>query len=244
MKVALAQVRSETGAVERNVGRHLAALHQLDPGEADLVVFPELSLSNYDPDVAAASAVGPDDDRVAPLRRFADEAGVAVAVGAPLASEGKPQIALLVFVPGRAPVVVGKRHLHGDEVPFFSPADAGPSVLALAVPVGVAICYEVSVAAHADALVEAGAAVYLASVAKTPGGVAAARAALSATATRHGVPALMVNSVGTCEGKRSGGGSLVLDRAGRLVGQLGDAEEAFLVYDTEDGTTSAASIRL
>lgn len=248
MRIGLAQIRSEKGAVERNVRRHLAVLRQLSPGAADLVVFPELSLSNYDPDVAAASAVRPEDDRIAPIRRFASETGVAVAVGAPvrsddpLASEEKPRIVLLVFPPGRPPVVVEKRYLHEDEVPFFSSADAGPSVLDFAVPVGVAICYEITVAAHADALIGAGAAVYLASVAKTSEGVTAAHAALSETAKRHDVPALMVNSVGTCEGKPAGGGSLALDREGRLVCQLGDAEEAFLVYDTEGGTASAAPI--
>ena len=248
MRICLAQVRSETGAVDRNVSRHLAVLGQLAPGAADLVVFPELSLSNYDPEVAGPSAVRPDDDRLAPLQRFADETGTAVAVGAPLRSDDptgapeKPRIALLVFGPGRRPVVVAKTHLHADEAPYFSPSGAGPSVLDLPVPVGVAICYEVTVAAHADALVEAGAAVYLASVAKTPAGVAAARATLAETARRHGVPALMVNSVGTCEGERAGGGSLVIDREGRLVHQLGASDESLLVYDTESGTATVLRI--
>ena len=242
MKVGLAQVRSETGAVGRNVRRHLSALRRLDPSAADLIVFPELSLSNYDPGVAAASALSPEDGRLDPLRAFADESGVAVAVGAPLAAEGRPQIAALVFVPGGPPVVVGKRWLHEDEAPFFSPAAPGVSVLGLAVPVGVAICYEVTVAAHAAALVEAGAAVYVASVAKTPRGVTAARAALSETARRHRIPALMANSVGTCEGEPAGGGSMVIGREGRLLRQLNGSDEAVLVYDTEDEATTVWAV--
>ncbi|MEM8998599.1 MAG: carbon-nitrogen hydrolase family protein, partial [Acidobacteriota bacterium] len=237
--IGLAQIRSETGAIERNVRLHLSVLHQLGPGAVDLVVFPELSLSNYDPTVAKACAVHPKDDRLAPLRSFAEGTGIAVAVGAPLAAQDKPQIALLTFTPGGPPRVVGKRYLHEDETPFFAPSRSSAAVLHLAVPIGVAICYEISVATHTKALIDAGASVYLASVAKTLRGVVGARDTLSETARQHRVPALMVNSVGTCEGKKAGGGSMVIDREGRLVGRLGDTEEAVLFYDTESGEAAA-----
>ena len=240
MIVALAQVRSETGQVQRNVDRHLAALESLGP--ADLVAFPELSLSNYAPEVAEAVALTPDDARLAPLRRHADATGTALAVGAPIRTPGKPAIGLIAFVPGAAPVVIGKGHLHPDEAPTFSPAADGPGVLDLAVRVGVAICYELSVPAHADALVAGGAAVYLASVAKTPRGVEAARAALAATARRHGVPALLVNSVGTCEGVPAGGGSFALDAAGRLLARLGPEAEGALRVDVARQTAEAARL--
>ena len=239
MTVCLAQVRSETGRVQANVDHHLAVLDALGPGRADLVAFPELSLSNYDPAAAGAAAVEPDDGRLLAFQRWADATGCAVAVGAPLRTAGRPHIAMLVFAAGRRPVVVGKRHLHADEAPFFSPFEGGVGVLDLAARVGVAICYEVAVPEHAAAVAAAGAAVYLASVAKTPGGVARAQAALAETARRHALPALMVNAVGTCEGRPAGGGSAVLDRSGRLLARLGPAAEGLLVYDTEKETASA-----
>jgi len=40
---------------------------------ADLVAFPELSLSNYDPEIADAVAITSDDHRLAVFRAFADE---------------------------------------------------------------------------------------------------------------------------------------------------------------------------
>lgn len=242
MKICLAQIRSRSGEVERNVERHLGVLRGLEPGAPDLVVFPELSLTNYDPGVAAALAMRPSDERLAVFQRHADERGTAVAVGAPLRGVGKPIIAVFVFAPGRAPVVVGKRHLHADEVACFSAAGGSPTVLELGARVGVAICYEVSVAAHAAALARGGADIYLASVAKTPRGVAEAEVALSAIARRHGIPALLVNSVGTCEAETAGGRSMVIDREGRLLRRLGGAEEGLLVYDTETETASELPI--
>lgn len=42
----------------------MALLRILEPSSGDLVVFPELSLSNYDPDVADSVAIEPDHRRL------------------------------------------------------------------------------------------------------------------------------------------------------------------------------------
>lgn len=242
MKVCLAQVRSEKGAIERNVAHHVCVLAALEAGQADLVVFPELSLTNYAPDVAADVALAPGDRRLDPLRRLAEETGTTIAAGAPVKTVGRPLIALLVFAPGGETTVIGKRHLHADELPYFTPSPGSPGFLDVGTRVGVAICYEISVAEHTDALVAGGAALYLASVAKTVRGVAGARATLAETARRHRLPALMVNAVGTCEGKRAGGGTMAVDPSGALVARLGSSAEGLLIYDTETrkGATAPA----
>lgn len=236
MKVCLAQVQSEKGAIQRNVEHHMAVLRTLEPGTADLVVFPELSLSNYDPDVAGDVAVDPADDRLDIVQRFADETGTAVTVGAPLRTPGKPLIAMVVFGLGWDLAVVGKCHLHVDEVPYFSPSEDGEGVLDLA--------HRIGVAEHTEALMAEGATLYLASVAKTRSSIAEARTVLSETARRYGVPALMVNSVGTCEGKPSGGGSMAIDRSGHLLAQLEGSAEGLLTYDAEARTAAAMPVGL
>lgn len=240
MKVCLAQVRSEKGDIQHNIDHHQAVLQSLEPGSADLVVFPELSLSNYDPDVAGSLSIELDDRRLSTFRRLADEMGTTLAVGAPVKTSSKPLIAMLVFAPGGERVVIGKRHLHADEIPYFSPSEGGVGILEMAIRIGIAICYEISVVEHIEAVVAGGATLYVASVAKTPEGVAEATATLRRTAQKHRVPVLMVNSVGTCEGKQAGGGSMIIDEQGRLVAQLESSTEGLLVYDTE--TRSAATI--
>src|SRR5262245_10053542 len=47
MKVALAQITPKLGDVEANLARHLDALRRARARKADLVVFPELSLTGY-----------------------------------------------------------------------------------------------------------------------------------------------------------------------------------------------------
>lgn len=217
----------------------MAVLRSLEPGAADLVIFPELSLSNYDPEIADAVAITPDDHRLTVFQAFADETGLAIAVGAPLKTAGKPLIAMLVFAPGCDTTIIGKHHLHADETPFFSSAAGSAAVLDMSARIGVAICYEISVPAYTAAVMTGSPALYVASVAKTPSGVAAALSTLTETAQRYSVPALMVNSVGTCEGKQAGGGSLAIDRAGRLLAQLGESAESLLFFDTK---TQAATV--
>jgi predicted amidohydrolase len=48
MKIALAQIAPELGAVDRNLDRHLEVAARAADRGADVVVFPELSLTGYD----------------------------------------------------------------------------------------------------------------------------------------------------------------------------------------------------
>lgn len=52
----------------------------------------------------------------------------------------------------------------------------------------------------------------------------------------------MVNSVGTCEGKAAGGGTLALGRAGQVLSQLDGSSEGALTYDTRSGSTVAVPV--
>jgi len=47
LNIALAQVTTVLGNVNKNLEKHLATIHEASSGGADLVVFPELSLTGY-----------------------------------------------------------------------------------------------------------------------------------------------------------------------------------------------------
>jgi len=47
MKIALAQINTKLGLLEANLEKHLAFIQQAQEEEADLIVFPELSLTGY-----------------------------------------------------------------------------------------------------------------------------------------------------------------------------------------------------
>jgi predicted amidohydrolase len=235
MKIALLQIASITGDLERNIARHLAALGHLRGSGAELAIFPELSLSNYEPPVAARAAIDAADERLAPFDQIAGSLGIHISVGAPLRTADKPSISAILFSPGQPRRVIHKAYLHDDEAPLFAPGCGQASVLALSQRVALAICFDISIDAHIEQAAAQGMDVYAGSVAKTAEGIAAARERLRIKARRYRSPVLVVNSVGSCEGRPAGGGSMVIDAGGRLVAALDDSEQAMLIYDLEIG---------
>jgi len=235
LKIALLQIESITGDLERNIARHLAALEHLHAGDAELAIFPELSLSNYEPGVAARTAIDAADERLAPFEDFSLQRNVSVCIGAPLRGGVRPSISAILFSPGQPRRVIHKAFLHDDEVPVFAPGCRQASVLALSQRVGLAICFDISVDAHLEQASAQGMDVYLASVAKTADGIAAARERLRMKAREYGVPVLVVNSVGNCEGRPAGGNSTVIDANGEVIEALDGSEQTVLVFDLESG---------
>jgi predicted amidohydrolase len=63
--IAAAQSQSVKGDIAANVRRHAEFVRVAAALKADVIVFPELSLSGYEPTIAAEVALSPDD----PVRR-------------------------------------------------------------------------------------------------------------------------------------------------------------------------------
>ena len=237
MKIALAQIESIVDDIDRNIARHLAALGHLRAGDADLVIFPELSLSNYEPSIVGRAAIDAGDARLTRFEEFAQRQGMSVCVGTPLRTDGKPSISAILFSPGQSRRVIHKANLHADEEPFFAAGCEQASLLEMTSRVALAICYDISVDAHIAQAAARGMEVYVASVAKTVAGIAAAREELVDKARAYEVPVLAVNSVGSCEGQPAGGNSMVIDADGLLVEALDSGEQAMLIHDLESGST-------
>ena len=163
---------------------------------AQLIVFPELSLTGYEPTLANSLSV--DAERpsgclpLSALQRASDESGATILVGAPTrprgdSEEGKPCISVLRLSPDAPMDCYSKQYLHADELPFFDPGPIAPNVVSVrrgdscagSIRVGLAICFELGVPAHAAAAFGAGAQLYLASVAKHAAGMDAAEKTLT-----------------------------------------------------------------
>src|SRR5436309_1732437 len=100
-KIAAAQVASVRGDVEGNIGVHAAALAAAAGHGVSVLVFPELSLTGYEPDLAAELAVTTDDGRLAPLLALARRHRIEAVVGAPLhGGAAKPALGAIVITAG------------------------------------------------------------------------------------------------------------------------------------------------
>ena len=233
MRVAVAQTRPVAGDVTRNLVGHLRCVEVAAQLGAGRLAFPELSLTGYEPALAAELAIDADDARLAPLRAAAERYAMTIIVGAPTSCTGGVCISSLVIEPSGERGVYSKQFLHADEEPFFVAGPRRQHLLGERGEIALAICYELSVAEHAAAAAACGASVYLASVAKTAAGVQRAHARMAEIARTHGMAALLANCVGVADGVACAGGSAAWNARGDLLAQLDADTEGVLVLDVE-----------
>jgi predicted amidohydrolase len=227
MRIALAQIRPVVGDIAHNLQLHLRLAQQAGQAGAELLVFPELSLTGYEPSLATALASTPNDAQWSDFQKIANLYNIKICVGMPLRVGANVAIGMGIFGPGQAPEAYYKQYLHSDETPFFVEVRQ-PKLLAETPCVVPAICYELSVEAHLEAALSSGVEVYLASVAKSDRGVEQAYKRLAGVAQRHGIYALMVNGVGPCDDFVGAGQTAIWDRSGRCIAQLDSQEEGLL----------------
>jgi predicted amidohydrolase len=233
MRVAVVQTQPAACAVDVNVKAHETWVKKVAARGADMVFFPELSLTGYEPKHASRLALRADDIRLDVFQMLSSAFRITIGMGMPTASGADVRISMLVFQPSGSRIVYSKQFLHADELPYFV---AGHGQITLPGPGGVvapAICYESLLDEHCDAAVALGATIYVASVAKSARGVANAEAHYPSVARRHSLPVLMANCVGACEGFEAAGGSAVWNARGERIAHLpGAAGEGALLFDT------------
>lgn len=240
MKLCAVQLASLKGDLPGNLQRHLVCIEQAAALGAELVVFPELSLTGYEPSVARQAALPVTSARLDPLQAACDRLGITVAVGLPLPTPDGIRIGMPIFCPEAPRQVYAKQRLHDDELPYFTP---GNQALLLEVGehrVAPAICYESMFLAHAAVARERGADLYLVSVAKTAKGIREGYAHYPEVARELGMPVLMANCVGPADTFIGAGGSAAWDSQGHLLASLDDHSEGLIVLDTR----SASAITL
>lgn len=231
MKICVVQTRPVRGDVAENVVAHERLAGLAADNGAEMVIFPELSLTGYEPTLAAGLAMGINDSRLDGLQGVSDERGVTIGAGLPLPSGAGVAIAMVLLQPQQPRRTYGKQYLHADEVPFFVPGVGFPVLQTAVSPLALAICYELSIPAHAETAHRHGAGVYVASVSKSAAGVVKAGERLAEIARTYGIPVLMANNVGPSDDFVGGGKTAVWSREGILLEQLDATNEGFIIYD-------------
>ena len=235
MRIAVAQTRPVKGVIEANIVHHKRLIALAVEEGAQVLVFPELSITGYEPELAKELATPPDDPdgRFDDFQLISNGSKITLGIGAPVQGENGILIGMMLFEPNKPRQVYNKRYLHADELPYFM---AGEEQLFLNEgqdKIALSICYELSVPEHAAYAHEQGAQFYVSSVAKSAAGVAKAIETLRGTAFDYGMAVLFSNCVGHCDNFDCGGGTAVISREGQLLAQLNDTDEGVLILDTD-----------
>lgn len=233
MKMGVAQVRAIRGDIKANLNVHLRWMEKAATIGTELLIFPELSLTGYEPTLASALAIDLHDARLDPIQAFCDQHGMSVGAGAPIRTGPGIGIGMIMFHPHQPRWVYTKKYLHADEEPFFVSGHNERETFYEYPRMAPAICYELSVPAHRQRAVQLGADVYLVSVAKTRPGMATATEMLTSFAREYRIWVLVANAVGEADGMICGGGSCIISRDGNINQQLGTTNEDILTADVE-----------
>lgn len=233
MKIAVAQTKPVTGNIESNIKNHITLAGLAASNGTEVIIFPELSLTGYEPSLAKELATGINDSRFDVFQKISNEKQITIGVGVPTTAETGIHITMVLFEPNKPRQANSKMYLHEDEEPFFVSGDNLPGLFINNTSIALAICYEISIPQHAEKAHKTGAQLYVASVAKTEKGVEKAWTGLSEIAGKYGLTVLMSNSVGMCEDGLCGGKSAAWNSKGELLGHLNDTDEGILVLDTD-----------
>lgn len=235
MIIGGAQIAPKSGYIDYNISLHINIATVALKYNMDMLFFPELSITGYEPNMAAELAFEVNDERLNLLQRFVDSNGLMLGVGLPLKTQNGVQIVMAIFKENRQVSFYAKQYLHEDELPFFIPGDA-PMILEIGtVKVMLAICYESLQPSHIEQKGREEIDLYLASVAKSENGIKKTNYQYPITAHKHNVPVMMVNAVGPCDNFVSAGQSGIWSATGELLAQMDSTTLGMVGFDTVSG---------
>ncbi|MEM9052315.1 MAG: carbon-nitrogen hydrolase family protein [Bacteroidota bacterium] len=232
MKICAAQIRSIKGDVQANIALHVDWINEAQKQDIDLIFFPELSITGYEPSLANELQTAIDDIRFDIFQKLADHNKMTICVGMAMSSNDKPFIGMLIFQPGKDRVVYHKQLIHEDEVPFFSNGSQQLYLDFDGIKFAMGICYESTKRSHIENAVNGGAQVYLSSVAKEANGIQKAFEHFPKVSKEFEVPVIMANGIGPADNFINAGKSAIWSREGVLVEHLDVETEGLLIYDS------------
>jgi len=232
--IAAAQTIPARGDVDTNVERHIRLVRAIAAERAHVIVFPELSLTGYELDLARDLAFTEDDGRLAPLVRAAVEHSTILIVGAPVRIGPGLHIGAFVILPSGEVKVHTKHRLGafscdvnpGGVVPppedsVFSAGSQSPLVRFGGNVGAVGVCAESLGNWHPKQAAERGANTYLTSHFGIPLDVGFRAEVLRGHAVRHSMAVAFANYGGETGGLPAGGMSAVWSETGELLARLG-----------------------
>ena len=254
LRVAICQINTRVGDLHGNAEKILSAMAEAEREDADLALFPELTITGYPPEDLLLKP-GFIEDNMAVLEDVASKitGHCAAAIGfADGQGHGQTFNAFALVGGGEVKGTYHKRALPNyavyDEERVFVPGTEPMRLFEIAgVRVGMSICEDGWIAGGPMAQMGAGGAQILVNMNASPYYRRKTQVRQDEMALRVGeagrVPLVYGNLVGGQDEVVFDGSSFVLDASGELIARAGHCEEEILVVDVEatDNDVSAAA---
>jgi predicted amidohydrolase len=242
MKICIAQTKPIKGDIESNIVGHKKFIDMAVDHTADVIIFPELSLTGYEPTLARTLAILPEDKRLDVFQKISDDHKITIGVGMPTLHTEGICISMILFQPKRDRMLYSKKYLHPDEEDYFVHGHNFPVLRISDNRLALAICYEISVTQHAEEAFTHGAEIYVASVAKFIHGIDGAGKRLSEIAKKYNSMVLMANCIGQSDGSICAGKSSAWNKDGKRMAELNGEQEGIIIVDMDSQTALKKTI--
>jgi predicted amidohydrolase len=230
MKISVAQTRPIKGNIKANILNHRRLIDLAITEKAEMIIFPELSITGYEPELAKDLATTQNDERFDIFQEIADNQHITIGIGVPTQSDLGVRISTVIFQTHRPRQTYSKQFLHSSETPFF--VSGNHHTFLADNQVALAICYELSIPEHSANAFRHGSNVYVASTVNSYNGVDKDLGILQNIAKNYSMTVLMANCIGLTGEYNCAGKSSVWNKNGDLLGQMDDQHEGILIVDT------------
>jgi NAD+ synthase (glutamine-hydrolysing) len=249
LRIALAQIDPTVGDIDGNAAKIVDwSARALDEG-ADLVLFPELTVTGYPPEDLLLKTHFLDASKAVLDEIAAKTQGIVTMVGFPERADDVYN-SIAVLADGRVAAVYRKIHLPNygvfDEQRYFQAADAPATIDIGGVNVGLTICediWEPGPPATSEALAGAQVLVNLSASPYHRGKGPERERMLVQRARDNLVAVAFCNTVGGQDELVFDGHSLVIDQDGEILARTPQFEEALVVATVDPGAVEAARLR-
>ena len=119
MILAAAQTKPKRGDIDANLLDHYRLIKLATQNGAQLIVFPELSITGYERENALPLAFTKNDTRLHHLKKLATENNITIIVGAPIQIKSELFIGEFILFPDNTISYYTKQFLHEGEDEFF-----------------------------------------------------------------------------------------------------------------------------
>lgn len=244
MILAAAQTKPKRGDIDANLLDHYRLIEVAVQNGAQLIAFPEMSITGYEREHAQKLAFQKEDSRLDHLKKLASQNNIIIVAGAPIQIGNEMFIGEFVIAPDSVSIYT-KQFLHEGEDEFFqSSFDYNPMITIEEQKISFAICADIDNPLHPESASKRATDIYIASIFFSPNGIPNAYRDLQNYAQKHKMNVLMSNFSGESWGYPSAGQSAFWNNKGELVGQMNDSDSGLLIVENDNNNWTTRVVKV
>jgi predicted amidohydrolase len=235
MILAAAQTQPKRGNIDANLLDHYRLIQLAAIKGAQLIVFPELSITGYEREDAERLAFSKNDSRLDHLKKLATDNKITIIAGAPIRIQSDLFLGEFCIAPNDSVSIYTKQFLHtGEEMYYQSSFNYNPLLEIENERISCAICADIDHPKHPENASKRNSSTYIASIFFSPNGIPQAHQSLQNYASQYQMNVLMANFGGDSYGSPSGGHSAFWNNKGELIAQMKDSGSGLLLVEKQD----------